>query len=231
MEQVRILIVEDEAAIVRMLQPTLAADGATTEVAWSGSQACEYLEASGFDLVLCDLGLPDIDGQDLIRHIRERTDVPIIVLSARGMEQERIKALDSGADDFVPKPFAAGELLARIRAALRRRPPAGSPASIKLGEVEVDLKRRRVLIQGEEIRLSGREHALLTLLAQRAGGVVTHREIIDHVWGSDARAETQSVRVLVGQLRQKVEEDPARPSLVCTEPGVGYRLEMRPRRQ
>lgn len=224
MEQVRILIVEDEAAIVRMLEPTLAASGATSDVAWSGSQAKEYLEKADYDLVLCDLGLPDLDGQDLIRLIRERSDVPIIVLSARGMEQERIKALDSGADDFVPKPFAAGELLARIRAALRRRPPAGAASSIKIGELEVDLGRRRVLIQGEEIRLTGREHALLALLAQRAGGAVTHRQIIDHVWGSDARAETQSVRVLVGQLRQKLEEDPARPRIVCTEPGIGYRL-------
>lgn len=217
-------MIEDETAIVRMLEPTLAAGGATTDVAWSGSQACEYLDKSDYDLILCDLGLPDIDGQDLIKRIRERTDVPIIVLSARGMEQERIRALDSGADDFVPKPFAAGELLARIRAALRRRPAAQAAGSIKLGEVEVDLRRRRVLIQGEEIRLSGREHALLTLLAQRAGGVVTHREIIDHVWGSGAKAETQSIRVLVGQLRQKVEEDPANPRILHTEPGVGYRL-------
>lgn len=224
MDRLRILVVEDESAIVRVLEPTLAAGGATTDIAWSGSQASEYLQKSDYDLVLCDLGLPDVDGQDLIRQIRERTDVPIIVLSARGMEQERIKALDSGADDFVPKPFAAGELLARIRAALRRRPPTAGPATVKLGEIEVDFERRRVLIQGEEIRLSGREHALLTLLAQRAGAVVTHREIIDHVWGSGAKAETQSVRVLVGQLRQKVEEDPANPRLVCTEPGIGYRL-------
>ena len=223
MDQLKILIVEDEAAIVRMLQPTLAASGATADIAWSGSQAFEYLDKSAYDLVLCDLGLPDMDGQELIRHIRERTDVPIIVLSARGMEQERIKALDSGADDFVPKPFAAGELLARIRAAVRRS-PARRSGSIKLKQIEVDLERRRVLIDGVEIRLSAREHALLVLLAQNVGGVVTHRDIIDHVWGRDANAEAQSVRVLVGQLRQKLEEDPANPTLVCTEPGLGYRL-------
>jgi two-component system KDP operon response regulator KdpE len=223
MEKPRILIIEDEAAIVRMLEPTLAAGGAATEIAWSGSQASEYLAKSDYDLILCDLGLPDIDGKELIRRIRERTDVPIIVLSARGMEQEKIVALDAGADDFVAKPFAAGELLARIRAALRRR-PSRSSGTVKLGDMEVDLERRRVLIQGEEIRLSGREHALLALLAQRAGGVVTHREIIEHVWGSDAHAETQSIRVLVAQLRQKVEEDPANPRVVCTEPGIGYRL-------
>lgn len=220
----KILIVEDEAAIVRMLEPTLAADGAATDVAWSGSQASEYLAAGEYDLILCDLGLPDVDGQELIKQIREQTDIPIIVLSARGMEQEKIRALDAGADDFVPKPFAAGELLARIRAALRRRPVESGSGSIRVGPIEVDLGRRRVLLEGEEVRLSRREHALLTLLARRAGGVVTHSEIIAHVWGSDAKAETQSVRVLVGQLRQKIEEDPARPRILCTEPGLGYRL-------
>ncbi len=224
MDQAKILVIEDAPAIVRMLEPTLAAGGATTAIAWSGSQASEYLDNDDYDLILCDLGLPDVDGQDLIKQIRARTDIPIIVLSARGMEQERIRALDPGADDFVPKPFAAGELLARIRAALRRRPAAHGAASIRLGEIEVDLERRRVLIQGEEIRLSGREHALLTLLAQRRGGVVTHREIIDHVWGSGAKAETQSVRVLVAQLRQKLEEEPANPRILQTEPGIGYRL-------
>ena len=224
MDQAKILVIEDEPAIVRMLEPTLAAGGATTAIAWSGSQAAEYLDNGDYDLILCDLGLPDIDGQDLIKRIRERTDIPIIVLSARGMEQERIRALDSGADDFVPKPFAAGELLARIRAALRRRPAAQGAPSIRLGDIEVDLERRRVLIQGEEIRLSGREHALLTLLAQRRGGVVTHREIIDHVWGTGANAETQSIRVLVAQLRQKLEEEPANPRILQTEPGIGYRL-------
>jgi two-component system KDP operon response regulator KdpE len=226
MQKLKILVVEDEPAIVRMLEPTLAASGASTDVSWSGSQAAEHLDRSDYDLILCDLGLPDIDGQQLIKQIRERTDVPIIVLSARGSEEEKIKALDSGADDYVSKPFAAGELLARIRAALRRR-PAPRTSNIKLGEIEVDLARRRVLIEGEEIALTKREHALLVLLAQRAGGVATHREIIDHVWGSDAKAETQSVRVLVSQLRQKVEEDPANPRLVCTESGTGYRLAQR----
>lgn len=224
MEQTRILIVEDEAAIVRMLEPTLAAGGAVADIAWSGSQASEYLAKGDYDLVLCDLGLPDVDGKELIKQIREQTDVPIIVLSARGMEREKILALDAGADDFVAKPFAAGELLARIRAALRRRPANRDKGSIKAGGIEVDLERRRVLIDGEEIRLTAREHALICLLARRAGGVVTHRDIIDTVWGSDTRAETQSVRVLVGQLRQKVEEDPARPRIVRTEPGLGYRL-------
>jgi two-component system KDP operon response regulator KdpE len=132
--------------------------------------------------------------------------------------------LDSGADDFVAKPFSAGGLVARIRSAVRRRAPAVASKSAKIGDLEIDFQRRRVILDGEEIRLSAREHALLTLLARSPGRVVTHREIIDRVWGPSATAETQSVRVLVGQLRQKLEEDPSRPDIVCTEPGMGYRL-------
>ena len=224
MPGLNILVVEDEPGIVRALEPTLLASGATVQIAWSGSQALEYLAVDEYDLVLCDLGLPDIDGADLIPKVREITDRPVIVLSARGMEDDRIRALDAGADDFVAKPFSAGELLARIRAAVRRSGKNHQGGSITLGRLEVDLKRRRALLDGEEVLLSGREHALLTLLAKSAGSVVTHREIIDEVWGPDARAETQSVRVLVGQLRQKLEAEPSSPEIVCTEPGLGYRL-------
>lgn len=225
MKKLRILVIEDEPGIVRVLEPTLAASGASTKVAWSGSQGFEYLTEGGYDLVLCDLGLPDMDGEELISKIRDVSDVPVIVLSARGQEKDRIKALDAGADDFVAKPFAAGELLARIRAAVRRRSPMQSSTRRKIGELEVDFERRRVVLCGEEIRLSAREHSLLTLLAQMPGGVATHRQIIERVWGPAAAAETQSVRVLVGQLRQKIEEDPSAPRILCTEPGVGYRLE------
>jgi two-component system KDP operon response regulator KdpE len=219
-----ILVIEDEAAIVRMLEPTLKTAGASVKVAWSGSQGLEYLSKDAFHVVLCDLGLPDVDGQELIGGIRKLTDVPIIVLSARGMENDRIRALDAGADDFVPKPFSAGELMARIRAAARRRSIEQPDGRVRIGELEVELNRRVAVLSGEEIRLSGREHALLVLLAQSRSGVATHSEIIDRVWGPNAKAETQSVRVLVGQLRQKLEEDPAQPKIVCTEPGVGYRL-------
>ena len=224
MDTLNILVIEDETSLIRVLEPTLAATGATVRTAQSGAKGLEYLGATGFDVVLCDLGLPDIDGQDLIKAIRRDTDVPIIVLSARGAEDDKIKALDAGADDFVPKPFSAGELLARIRAAVRRRSPKTHTDSVKLSGIEVDLKRRRAILDGEEIRLSGREHSLLTLLAQSAGGVVTHRQIIERVWGPDAKADTQFVRVLVGQLRQKLEEDPSRPQILRTEPGLGYRL-------
>ena len=223
-QHLNILVVEDEPAIVRALAPTLRAAGASVEIAWSGSQALEYLDHGRHDLVLCDLGLPDIEGEALIAKIRERSDLPIIVLSARGLEHDRIKALDAGADDFVEKPFSAGELLARIRAAARRGGKLEQDGSLKLGRLEVDLQRRRAILEGEEIGLSGREHALLKLLAKSRGGVVSHRQIIAEVWGPDARAETQSVRVLVGQLRQKLEAEPADPKIICTEPGLGYRL-------
>ena len=224
MKALNILVVEDEASLIRVLEPTLAATGATVQVARTGSRGLELLAADLFDVVLCDLGLPDMAGEDLIRTIRRDTDVPIIVLSARGAENDRITALDAGADDFVPKPFLAGELLARIRAAVRRRSPNPQTETLKLRGMVVDLKRRRAVLEGEEIRLSAREHTLLTLLAQNAGGVVTHRQIIERVWGPETNADTQFVRVLVGQLRQKLEADPSRPQIVCTEPGLGYRL-------
>jgi two-component system KDP operon response regulator KdpE len=224
MKELAILVIEDEPGIVRVLEPTLVASGATVKIAWSGSQGLEYLSGGSYDLVISDLGLPDIDGHELVSRMRRASDVPIIVLSARGQEQDRIKALDCGADDFVAKPFSAGELLARIRAAVRRRAPAAGSKSVKFGDLEIDFERRRAILAGEEIRLSAREHALLTLLARSPSRIATHKEIIEHVWGPSGTAETQSVRVLVGQLRQKLEEDPSTPQIVCTEPGLGYRL-------
>lgn len=224
MSSLNILLIEDEAPIIRALEPTLAATGAAVQIAQTGRAGLEALRSTSFDVVLCDLGLPDVEGFDLITEIRAQSDVPIIVLSARGLEQDRITALDTGADDFVGKPFSAGELLARIRAAVRRRKPKDQGGSLEFAGLEVDLQRRRAILDGVEIRLSAREHSLLTLLAESAGGVVTHREIIQRVWGADTNADTQFVRVLVGQLRQKLEEDPARPQILCTEPGLGYRL-------
>jgi two-component system KDP operon response regulator KdpE len=224
MSKLAALIIEDEPGIVRVLEPTLRASGADVSVAWTGLEGVECLQQVSYDVVLCDLGLPDIEGHELVARLRSTSDVPIIVLSARSQEEARIEALDAGADDFVAKPFSAGELLARIRAAVRRRSPSPQTRKTKFGDLEVDFERRRALLAGTEIRLSAREHALLTLLARAPAGIATHREIIETVWGPDARAETQSVRVLVGQLRQKLEEDPSSPQIVCTEPGVGYRL-------
>jgi two-component system, OmpR family, KDP operon response regulator KdpE len=219
-----ILLIEDEAAIVRALEPTLTASGASVRVAWSGSHGLELITKHRFDAVLCDLGLPDISGLELIPLLRATSDVPIIVLSASPSEQDRIKALDCGADDFVGKPFFSGELLARIRAAIRRRASGAGGGSIRVNGLELDLTRRRVHIEGEEIRLSAREHALLTLLARNAGQPVSHKEIIGTVWGDQAQVDAQYVRVLVGQLRQKIEADPSSPEHVRTEPGLGYSL-------
>jgi two-component system KDP operon response regulator KdpE len=224
MPELSILLIEDDAAIVRALEPTLKASGADVKVAWSGSHALDLVPRHNFDVVLCDLGLPDFSGLELIPQLRGSSDVPIIVLSASGSERNRIEALDQGADDFVAKPFLAGELLARIRAVVRRRAPRSTQSLIKLNGLQVDLTRRRALISGEEIRLSGREHALLTLLARNAGTPVTHKQIIHSVWGEEAAVDTQFVRVLVGQLRQKIEADPSSPQLIRTEPGVGYSL-------
>jgi two-component system KDP operon response regulator KdpE len=225
MPNTNILLIEDDAAIVRALEPTLKASGAEVKVAWSGSHALDLMPQDHFDVVLCDLGLPDQSGLDLIPQLRRLSDVPIIVLSASDSERMRVAALDAGADDFVAKPFLAGELLARIRAVQRRRRPRPPADSIKLDGLEIDLTRRRAVLAGEEIRLSAREHALLTLLAKTPGIPVGHKHIIHAVWGEQEQVDTQYVRVLVGQLRQKIEADPSTPQLVLTEPGVGYRLE------
>lgn len=222
MEQVRILIVEDEAAIVRMLEPTLAASGATSDVAWSGSQAKEYLEKADYDLVLCDLGLPDLDGQDLIRLIRERSDVPIIVLSARGMEQERIKALDSGADDFVPKPFAYAELRARIHALLRRSEGRRRSGRLRVGPLEIDPMTRDVRVSGRKVVLTQTEFALLRVLAGSPTTVHTKADLLRTVWGYRSQSSTRTLDSHACRLRQKLGADGTR--FVINVWGVGYRL-------
>ena len=225
MRGTRILFVEDDPAIVRAIEPALTVSGASVQVADTGGKALDRLAAGTVDLVLLDLGLPDMDGSEIISRQRVHSDVPIIVISARGREGDKIAALDAGADDFVVKPFSTGELLARLRAALRRRKLVRPETeSLHYEGLEIDLVRRRALVQGEEVRLSGREHALLCALGRAAGGVLTHRQIIASVWGPEAEVDAQFVRVLVGQLRQKLEADPGRPQLVRTEPGVGYRL-------
>lgn len=225
MKGARILFVEDEDAIWRALKPVLVAHDAFVQRAGTGGEALDLLAAQRFDVILLDLGLPDMDGTEIIAEQRAHSDIPIIVLSARGRESDKVRALDAGADDFIVKPFASGELLARIRAALRRRTLVRPESdSLRFEGLEIDLERRRAIIQGQEIRLSAREYALLCALGRSAGGVLTHRQIIGAVWGEDAAVDAQFVRVLVGQLRQKVEADPSRPRLICTEPGVGYRL-------
>ena len=221
----RLLMVDDEPQIIRALTPALAAAGFTVSTAENGETALAQLAGEPSEVVILDLGLPDMDGKDVIQRIREWSEVPIIVLSARDLEQEKIAALDLGADDFVNKPVGVGELLARMRAVMRGRERRFSAQPrFQFGELEINFPARRVMIQGEEVRLTPREYQLLRILAGHAGQVVTHRQIITAVWGSDTNADAQFVRVLMAQLRQKLERDPSSPELLMTEPGIGYRL-------
>jgi two-component system KDP operon response regulator KdpE len=221
----RLLIVDDEPQIVRALTPAMVAAGFDVESSATGEDALSRLANTPSDVVILDLGLPDMDGKDVIQRVREWADVPIIVLSARDLENEKIAALDLGADDFVNKPVGVGELLARIRAVMRGRERrfAAQP-KFQFGDLEINFPARRVMVQGEEIRLTPREYQLLRILAGHAGQVVTHKQIITAVWGTDSNADAQFVRVLMAQLRQKLEADPASPTLLLTEPGIGYRL-------
>jgi len=222
----RILVVDDEPSLVAVLQPVLEAADYEVRVATDGAGAIAAIERGDSDVVLLDLGLPDLDGKAVIARVRPRSDVPIIVVSARHQEAEKIAALDEGADDYVNKPFEIGELMARVRAALRRRSTARRrPGRFEAGELAIDFAARRVTLMGETIKLSPKEYALLTALAESAGQVVTHKRLLAAGWG-DGAADTQYLRVYMGLLRQKLEEDPAEPRLILTEPGVGYRLEV-----
>lgn len=225
LEAGHLLLVDDEPQLIRALTPALSAAGYEITTAENGTAALAYLAGDSCDVVLLDLGLPDMDGKQVIARIREWSEVPIIVLSARDQEQEKIEALDLGADDFVNKPFSVGELLARTRAAMRGRDRRmAGRASFKSGDLEVNFATRRAFVQGEEVRLTPREYTLIRTLARHAGRVVTHNQLIAAVWGPQARVEAQFVRVLVAQVRQKLEEEPSAPRILLTEPGVGYRL-------
>src|ERR1700761_846163 len=221
----RLLIVDDEPQIVRVLTPALAAAGFTVTAAENGEGALGQLASEPSEVVILALGLPDMDGKEVIQRIREWSDAPIIVLSARDLETEKIAALDLGADDFVNKPVGVGELLARIRAVMRGRERRfTAQPRFQFGGLEINFPARRVMIQGEEVRLTPREYQLLRILAGHAGQVVTHKQIVTAVWGTDTNADAQFVRVLMAQLRQKLEHDPSNPELLMTEPGIGYRL-------
>lgn len=221
----RVLLVDDEPQIVRALTPALQAAGYEVEVATTGEAALTQLAAEPCDAVILDLGLPDFDGKAVIARVREWSDAPIIVLSARDLESEKIAALDAGADDYVNKPVGVGELLARLRAALRGRDRRfASQARFRSCELAIDFALRRVWLEDQEVHLTPREYDLLRTLARHAGRVVTHRQLIAAVWGAGAQVDAQFVRVLVGQLRQKLEAEPSSPRLVRTEPGLGYRL-------
>ncbi len=220
-----VLVVDDEAAIHRFLSPALTAAGYRVARADDGAGGLRQIATHPPEVVLLDLGLPDMDGKDVIRRLREWSSVPVIVLSARDREAEKIEALDLGADDFVNKPFSVGELMARIRAALRNA--AGQSREepvLRVGAVEIDRARHRVTRDGTDVKLTPREFDLLAFLARHAGRVVTHRQILHAVWGPAHVQDTQYLRVYVGQLRQRLETDPAVPTLIVTEPGIGYRI-------
>lgn len=221
----RVLVVDDEPQIQRFLRPALAACGYDVLTADTGREALRLIASAAPDVVVLDLGLPDMDGKEVLREARGFSKVPIIVLSARDREAEKIMALDAGADDYVEKPFGIGELMARLRVALRHASKAGAEITlVRCDGLVIDLGKRLVSRNGAPIKLTPKEYDLLAILARHAGRVVTHRQILASIWGPAHEADTQYLRVFVGQLRAKIEDDPAAPKLVQTEPGIGYRL-------
>ncbi len=219
-----VLVVEDETQVRRFLRAALGSHGYRVVEAGGVREGEQLATSHNPDVFLVDLGLPDGDGVDLARRLREWTKAPIIVLSARGREEDKVNALDAGADDYLTKPFGVNELLARLRVALRHAQAGPEQAPIlEAGPLRVDLARREVTVDGRGVRLTPTEFRLLALLARHAGKVLTHRQILREVWGPNA-TEAHYVRVQMAELRKKLEADPARPRLLVTEPGVGYRL-------
>jgi two-component system, OmpR family, KDP operon response regulator KdpE len=221
---IRVLVVDDERAIRRFLQTSLTAHGFEVSEAVSGEEALAAVGARRPDLVILDLGLPDMDGIEVVRRLREWTHIPIIILSVREAEEDKIAALDTGADDYLTKPFSVGELLARVRAALRRATPEAATAVLTSGDLTVDLEHRIVTVGGQEVQLTPTEYDLLRALAVHAGKVLTHNQLLRQVWGPAYERETHLLRVNISNLRRKIEQHPERPRHIVTEPGVGYRL-------
>jgi two-component system KDP operon response regulator KdpE len=222
-----VVLIEDEPQIRRFLRATLTGQGYRLYEATTGADGLIEVGSRQPDVVIVDLGLPDMDGLDVIRRLREWSKVPVIVLSARGQERDKVVALDAGADDYVSKPFGAGELLARIRVAMRHTAGAASQSSdatFKVGDLQVDLLRRHVAVGGREIHLTPTEYKLLTTLIRHAGKVVTHQQLLNDVWGPRHAEQGHYVRVYMAHLRHKLEAEPARPRYLQTEAGVGYRL-------
>lgn len=218
------LVIDDEIQLRRLLRITLESDGYRVVEAATGQEGLTAVATKRPDVVLLDLGLPDMDGIAVLRQLREWSRVPVLVLSVREREEEKIAALDSGADDYVTKPFSAGELLARLRVAHRHATPGDDILVFRSGGIEVDLTGRLVRRHGKEVKLTATEYALLRLLVQHAGRVVTHRQILREVWGPAYEEQTHYLRVYIGHLRDKLEDDPAKPQLFQTESGIGYRL-------
>jgi two-component system, OmpR family, KDP operon response regulator KdpE len=223
-----VLVVDDEPQVRRFLRASLPHQGYRLIEATTGEEALREASTRGPDAILLDLGLPDLDGVEVTRRLREWSTVPIVVLSARGQESDKIEALDAGADDYLTKPFGIGELLARLRVALRHSSRAGASEEpvFEHGDLRVDLATQRVFSRGQEVRLTRTEYRLLAQLVKHAGKVLTHRQLLKDVWGPGSVNESHYLRVYMGQLRHKLEEDPARPRHLVTEIGVGYRLKV-----
>jgi two-component system KDP operon response regulator KdpE len=223
-----VLLVEDEPEMRRFIRASLGAHGYRLVEATTGKEGTTLAASHNPELVLLDLGLPDEDGLSVTGRLREWSKVPIIVISARGREEDKVRALDAGADDYLTKPFGVNELLARMRVALRHAQRGAVEPVLNVGDLEIDLEKRVVKRDGAEVHLTPIEYRLLALLAQHAGKVLTHRQILSEVWGPGSAHQTHYVRVHMAELRKKIEAEAARPALIVTEPGVGYRLRIDP---
>ncbi|HLH53148.1 MAG TPA: response regulator [Verrucomicrobiae bacterium] len=219
-----VLIVDDELQLRRLLRACLEGEGYNVEEAATGQEGITHAAQHPPDLIVLDLGLPDMDGVTVLRRLREWSHVPVVVLSVRDREEDKVAALDSGADDYVTKPFGAGELLARLRVAQRHTISTAENPVFRLGDLEVDLTARTVKRKGQDIKLTVTEYSLLRLFVQHAGKVLTHAQILKEVWGPTYVDQTHYLRVYIAHLREKLENDPGKPRLITTEPGVGYRL-------
>jgi two-component system, OmpR family, KDP operon response regulator KdpE len=219
-----VLVIDDEIQIRRLLRLTLEANGYKVLEAASGQDGLVEAATRRPDVVILDLGLPDMDGVSVLRRLREWSRVPVVVLSVRDRDEDKVEALDGGADDYVSKPFSTSELLVRLRVALRHSHPSEEEVVFQSGDLVVDLAARHVTVKGQAVRLTATEYNLLRLLVRHAGKVLTHRQILGDVWGPNAGEQTHYLRVYVARLREKIEPIPSRPSLLITEPGIGYRL-------
>lgn len=220
----RILVIDDESQIRKLLKVSLKSQGFYIEESHDGRDGINKVAIIKPDLVILDLGLPDMDGKEVIREIREWSNVPIVILTARDQEQEKIEALDNGADDYITKPFGIGELLARIRVCLRRKTEDENEHIFNFGGLIIDLVNRRITVDNMEIKLTPTEYEIIKVLAQNAGKVITHKQLLKKVWGNAYDNDNNYIRVYIGQIRRKIEPNPAQPCYIITESGVGYRL-------
>lgn len=225
MSSAKILIVDDAQQVRRVLRTALSSEGYTISEAGTGEEALDAIRTSTPDAILLDVNMPGMGGLEACREIRRTLDVPILMLTVRNAERDKVMALDAGADDYVVKPFGMQELLARIRAALRRRVPAGKETSFFSKDLSVDFEARLVTVRGQQVHLTPKEFELLRHLVLNAGKPLTHRRLLQAVWGPDYGDEPEYLRVMINQLRKKIESDPARPKLILTEPWVGYRFQ------